>query len=121
MSQPTIILFGQVVHVFDWKPIKKIKEVLLSQCPMWVEFSDLPSFLWPCIQEITASLGQILFVLAINSPNRNKALLLWSTAKPFPTTIDIDIPPIARVVLYLKWGNLAGACFHLHIFPEIAL
>lgn len=50
---------GQVVHVFEWKPIKKIKEALLSQCLVWVEFIDLPSFLWLCIKEITASLGQL--------------------------------------------------------------
>lgn len=87
LSQPTIILFGQVVHVFDWKPIKKIKEALFYQCPVWVEFIDLPSFLWPCIKELTASLGQVLFAPAINSPNRNKACLLWSTEKPFPATI----------------------------------
>lgn len=112
LTQPSIILFGQVVHVFDWKPMKKIKEALLSQCPVWVEFIDLPSFLWPCIKELTASLGQVLFCPALNSPNRNKACLLWNTDKAFPDTIDIDIPSIGRVVLYLKWGTLAGACFH---------
>lgn len=37
LSQPTVILFGQVVHVLEWQPIKKIKDALLSQCPVWVE------------------------------------------------------------------------------------
>lgn len=114
LSQPSVILFGQIVHVFEWQPIKQVKEALLSQCPVWVEYIDLPSYLWPCIKEITASLGQVLYAPTIKSPNRNKACLLWNTEKPFPGTIELDIPQIGSILLYLKWGNLTGACFHCH-------
>lgn len=45
LSTPTVLLNAQVVHVLPWQLVRLIKEELLTNCPIWVEFKDLPSFL----------------------------------------------------------------------------
>ncbi|KAI5073121.1 hypothetical protein GOP47_0011134 [Adiantum capillus-veneris] len=34
LSSSIVILYGQVVHVLQWQPIRTIKEELLSKCPI---------------------------------------------------------------------------------------
>lgn len=112
LTSPTVLLNQQVVHVFPWQPVRLIKEELLTNCPVWVEFIDLPSFLWGHIKEVAGGLGKVLFSPSINSPNRNKVCILWRTDEKFPQTLEMQLGAEMRIVIYLKWGNLAGSCFH---------
>ncbi|KAH7288019.1 hypothetical protein KP509_31G007800 [Ceratopteris richardii] len=104
LAQHTIFLCGLMAHVFPWKPVKAMKEELLYKCPVWVESVDLPSFLWN-------SIGHVAKVLA---PNKNRVCVLWNTSKSFPETLGINVPSLRRIVIYLKWGNMAGSCFHCY-------
>lgn len=45
LSSSTVLINQQVVHVFPWQPVRLIKKELLTNCPIWVEFFGLPSFL----------------------------------------------------------------------------
>ncbi|KAH7315998.1 hypothetical protein KP509_21G073700 [Ceratopteris richardii] len=111
LEQQTVFLCGLMAHVFPWKPIKAMKEELLYRCPMWVELIDLPSFLWACMGHIAKVLGKVLYT-PISAPNKNRICILWNTSRPFPKTLSINVPNVGRIVIYLKWGNMAGACFH---------
>lgn len=75
---------------------------------MWFELIDLPSFLWGGIKKIASSLGKVLFSSFINSPNRNRVCVLW---KVDAKTLEINIR-VGKIVKYLKWGFLSGACYH---------
>ena len=110
LSTPTVLLKQQVVHVLPWQPVRIIKDELLTTCPVWVELVDLPSFLWGSIKDISASLGKVLFSPSINSVNRNKVCILWKVEEKFPETLEINIG-VGRIVIYLKWGTLSGACY----------
>ena len=111
LSTPTVLLKQQVVHVLPWQPVRIIKDELLTMCPIWVELVDLPSFLWGSIKDISASLGKVLFSPSINSANRNKVCVLWKVEDKLPETLEINIG-VGRIVIYLKWGSLSGACYH---------
>lgn len=111
LSTPTVLLAEQVVHVLPWQPVRLIKEELLTRCPVWVELIDLPSFLWGHIKEIASSLGKVLFSPSINAPNRNRVCVLWTAEEKFPETLEINMG-VGRIVIYLKWGSLSGACYH---------
>lgn len=111
LSTPTVLLHDQVVHVLPWQPVRLIKEELLTRCPVWVELIDLPSFLWGNIKEIASSLGKVLFSPSIISPNRNRVCVLWTAEEKFPETLEINLG-VGRIVIYLKWGSLSGACYH---------
>lgn len=111
ISTPIVLLHHQVVPVLPWKPVKLIKEDLLSNCPVWVELYNLPSLLWGSINDIAGSLGKVLFSPSINSPNRNRDCIMWKVDEKFPETLEIDIG-VGRIVIYLKWGTLTRACFH---------
>lgn len=111
LSTPTVLLHDQVVHVLPWQPVRLIKEELLTRCPVWVELIDLPSFLWGNIKEIASSLGKVLFSPSIISPNRNRVCILWTAGEKFPETLEINLG-VGRIVIYLKWGNLSGSCYH---------
>ena len=111
LSTPTVLLKQQVVHVLPWQPVRIIKDELLTMCPVWVELVDLPSFLWGSIKDISASLGKVLFSPSINSVNRNKVCVLWKVEDKLPETLEINIG-VGRIVIYLKWGSLSGACYH---------
>ncbi|KAH7414805.1 hypothetical protein KP509_14G011900 [Ceratopteris richardii] len=94
LEQQTIFLCGLMANVFPWKPVKAMKEELLYKCPVWVELIDLPSFLW-------SSIGRWL-----------RICVMWNTSRPFPKTLGINVPNVGRIVIYLKWGSMAGSCFH---------
>lgn len=111
LSTPSVLLHDQVVHVLPWQPVRLIKEELLTRCPVWVELIDLPSFLWGNIKEIASSLGKVLFSPSIISPNRNRVCILWTAGEKFPETLEINLG-VGRIVIYLKWGNLSGSCYH---------
>ena len=111
LSTPTILLKQKVVHVLHWQPVRLIKEELLTNYPVWVDLIDLPAFLWGSIKEIASSLRKVLFSPSINSPNRNKVCILWRVNEKFPETLEINLG-VGRIVIYLKWGNLSGACYH---------
>lgn len=111
LSTPTVLLCQQVVHVLPWQPVRIIKDELLSTCPVWVELVELPSFLWGSIKDIASSLGKVLFSPSINSANRNKVCVLWKVEEKFPETLEINVG-VGRIVIYLKWGTLSGACYH---------
>ncbi|KAH7433015.1 hypothetical protein KP509_07G050500 [Ceratopteris richardii] len=112
LEQQTIFLCGLMAHVFPWKPIKAMKEELLFKCPVWVELIDLPSFLWSSIGQVAKVLGKLLYTPSISAPNKNRICVMWSTSRPFPKTLGINIPKVGRIVIYLKWGNMARSCFH---------
>ncbi|KAH7421205.1 hypothetical protein KP509_13G045400 [Ceratopteris richardii] len=112
LEQQTIFLCGLVAHVFPWKPVKAMKEELLYKCPVWVELVDLPSFLWTNIGNVAKVLGKVLYTPSISAPNKNRVCVLWNTSRPFPRTLGINVPNIGSIVIYLKWGNMAGSCFH---------
>ena len=110
LSTPTVLLKDQVVHVLPWQPVRIIKDELLTRCPVWVELVDLPSFLWGSIKDISAVLGKVLFSPSINAVNRNKVCVLWNVEEKFPQTLEINVG-VGRIVIYLKWGTLSGACY----------
>ncbi|KAH7443792.1 hypothetical protein KP509_02G051000 [Ceratopteris richardii] len=107
----TIFLCGLMAHVFPWKPVKAMKEELLYKCPVWVELIDLPSFLWASIGHIAKVLGKVLYT-PIFALNKSGTCVLWNTSGSFPKTLGINVPNVGRIVIYLKWGYMAGACFH---------
>lgn len=111
LSTPTVLLNDQVTHVLPWQPVRLIKEELLTRCPVWVELIDLPSFLWGNIKELASSLGKVLFSPSINAPSRNRVCILWTAEEKFPETLEINLG-VGRIVIYLKWGSLSGACYH---------
>ncbi|KAH7302241.1 hypothetical protein KP509_23G062000 [Ceratopteris richardii] len=112
LEQQTIFLCGLMAHVFPWKPVKAMKEELLYKCPVWVELIDLPSFLWTSIGQVAKVLGKILYTPSISAPNKNRICIMWNTSRPFPRTLGINVPNVGRIVIYLKWGSMAGSCFH---------
>ncbi|KAH7278477.1 hypothetical protein KP509_38G043300 [Ceratopteris richardii] len=112
LEQQTIFLCGLMAHVFPWKPVKAMKEELLYKCLVWVELIDLPSFLWNSIGHVAKVLGKLLYTPSISAPNKNRICVLWNTSRPFPKTLGINVPNVGRIVIYLKWGNMAGSCFH---------
>ncbi|KAH7276962.1 hypothetical protein KP509_39G028200 [Ceratopteris richardii] len=101
-----------MAHVFPWKPVKAMKKELLFKCPVWVELVDLASFLWNSIGHVAKVLGKLLYTPSISAPNKNRVCVLWNTSRPFPKTLGINVPNVGRIVIYLKWGNMAGSCFH---------
>ncbi|KAH7280124.1 hypothetical protein KP509_37G053100 [Ceratopteris richardii] len=101
-----------MAHVFPWKLVKAMKEELLYKCPVWVELIDLPSFLWSNIGHVAKVLGKLLYTPSISAPNKNRVCVLWNTSRPFPKTLGINVPNVGRIVIYLKWGSMAGSCFH---------
>ncbi|KAH7280109.1 hypothetical protein KP509_37G052500 [Ceratopteris richardii] len=111
LEQQTIFLCGLMAHVFPWKPVKAMKEELLFKCPVWVELIDLPSSLWSSIGQVAKVLGKLLYT-PISAPNKNRICVMWNTSRPFPKTLGINLPRVGRIVIYLKWGNMAGSCFH---------
>ncbi|KAH6558569.1 hypothetical protein KP509_1Z057000 [Ceratopteris richardii] len=112
MEQQTIFLCGLMAHVFPWKPVKAMKEELLYKCRVWVELIDLPSFLRNSIGQVAKILGKLLYTLSIFAPNKNRICVMWNTSRPFPRTLGINVPNVGRIVIYLKWGSMAGSCFH---------
>ncbi|KAH7288738.1 hypothetical protein KP509_31G039400 [Ceratopteris richardii] len=111
LEKETVFLCGLIAYVFPWKPVKAMKEELLYKCPVWVELVDLPS-LWTNIGNVAKVLGKVLYILAISAPNKNRICVLWNTSRPFPKTLDINVPSVGKIVIYLKWGNMACSCFH---------
>ncbi|KAH7432766.1 hypothetical protein KP509_07G038900 [Ceratopteris richardii] len=112
LEQQTVFLCGLVAHVSPWKPVKAMKEELLFKCLVWVKLVDLPSFLWNNIGHVAKALGKVLYTPSISAPNKNRVCVLWNTSRPFPKTLSINIPSVGNIVIYLKWGNMAGSCFH---------
>ncbi|KAH7297421.1 hypothetical protein KP509_26G069000 [Ceratopteris richardii] len=108
----TVFLCGLMAHVFPWKPMKAMKEQLLYKCPVWMELVDLPSFLWNSIGHVAKVLGKLLYTPSISAPNKNRVCVLWNTSGRFPKTPGINVPNVGGIVIYLKWGNMAGLCFH---------
>lgn len=37
---------------------------------------------------------------------------MWKADDKFPQTLDVDLGSNMRIVIYLKWGNLEGSCYH---------
>ncbi|KAH7281705.1 hypothetical protein KP509_36G059500 [Ceratopteris richardii] len=112
LEQETIFLCGLMAHVFPLKLVKAMKEELLYKCRVWVELIDLPSFLWSSIGHVAKILGKLLYTPSISTPNKNRVCVLWNTSKPFPKTLAINVLNVGRIVIYLKWGSMAGSCFH---------
>lgn len=96
-NNETDFLLNQVVHVFQWQPVRRIKEELLHNCPVWVKLLDLPSFLWPNIKDLGSSLGKVLYAPSLDSPNRKKLCLLWNIAQKLTSIMQIYIPNIDKL------------------------
>ena len=111
LSTPLVLLHDQVVHVMPWQLVRLIIKELLHNCLVWVELINLSSFLWGNINDIASSLGKVLLSPSINPPNCNKVCVLWKADDKSPKTLEINLG-IGRIVIYLKWGILLGACYH---------
>ncbi|MCO5557651.1 hypothetical protein L7F22_011219 [Adiantum nelumboides] len=71
---------GSLVFAIPWSPALQLEEMLLHQCPIWIELPNLPYYLWDQVKEVVGALGKVLYTPSESqqeSKATKKACILW--------------------------------------------
>ena len=86
-------------------------------CLIWVEFVNLPAWLWGSIKDLAGKLGTPLFVLSNRDLGKasNKVCIYWNVLEAPLENMIINVRA-GLVVVPLKFGTNFGACFRCNGF-----
>lgn len=76
-----------------WDPMFEPSTSLTSACHVWVEFVDLPEWLWDYLNDFAAILGKVLFLPTNPSLGKDlkKVCIAWNTSTQVPKSFDVWI------------------------------
>lgn len=101
---------GNIVYVIPWSPAFKPEEILMFQCPVWVEFPGLPYFFWEQVKELAGSLGKVLHTPKVGIQEGRaprKACILWDRRREIPDFLQFELA-----------GHKVDIEVHFHPFPD---
>lgn len=101
---------GSLVFTFPWTPAMQPEDMLLHHCPVWVEFPNLPYYLWDQVREVASALGKVLFAPKEGqqeSKQAKKACVLWDRRQPTPDVLQFDME-----------GHLLHVAVQFQTFPD---
>ncbi|MCO5614349.1 hypothetical protein L7F22_068628 [Adiantum nelumboides] len=104
---------GSLVFTVPWSPALQPEEMLLHQCPVWVEMPNLPFYLWDQVREVAGTLGKVLYVPTDNqqeSKATKKACILWDRRQQTPYFIQMDVEGF-RLCVEVKFQTFLDACY----------
>lgn len=113
-----------------WDPLFVVSKSLVEVCPVWVEFLDLPLWLWSSLSMLAGTLGTLMFVLSNLDLGRdsNKVCISWNSFVPPLDFMDVDLGGLGFLRVGLNFDMFFGAYFHCNMFghfakacPQIAL
>lgn len=103
---------GSLVFTVPWSPAIQPEEMLLHQCPVWVELPNLPFYLWDQVREVVSALGKVLFVPPETQECKavKKACILWDRSQETPDFLNLDVEGF-KVCVEVKFQTFPDACY----------
>lgn len=103
---------GNLVFSVPWSPTLQPEEMLLHQCPVWVELPNLPFYLWDQVREVASALGKVLFVPPEGQESKatKKACILWDRRQETPDFIQLDVEGF-NICVEVKFQTFPDACY----------
>lgn len=103
---------GNLVFTVPWSPALQPEEMLLHQCPVWVELPNLPFYLWDQVREVASTLGKVIYVPPENQESKaiKKACILWDRRQQTPDFIQMDVEGF-KLCVEVKFQAFPDACY----------
>lgn len=104
---------GNVVFTVPWSPALQPEEMLLHQCPVWIELPSLPYYLWDQVKDIASALGKVLYIPSENqqeSKATKRACILWDRRQPTPDVLEFDVEGY-KLCVEIKFQTFPDCCY----------
>lgn len=113
---------GNLVFTVPWSPTLHPEDMLQHHCPVWVEFPNLPFYLWEQVKEVAGSLGKVLHVPYEGKQETKavkKACILWDRRQQTPDLIKLDVEGY-NLFVEVKFQSFPDACYKCKISGHFA-
>lgn len=113
---------GNLVFTMPWSPNLRPEEMLLHQCPVWIEFPCLPYYLWDQISEMAEALGKVLFTPKQGqqeNKNSKKACILWDRRQEIPDIVEFEVAGF-KLPVEVKFQPFPDSCYKCRLQGHFA-
>lgn len=104
---------GNIVYSLPWTPAIKPEEVLLHQCPVWVDFPGLPYYFWDQLKDIAGALGRVLHIPKCGvqeGSSARKACILWDRRFDTPDFLQFNMEGF-KVDIEVRFHPFPDTCY----------